>query len=134
MKNSKGFTLIEVIISIAALGIICAVLLRLFVVAGDTNRQAGSVQSAQVCVATAAEVLLCADTLGDGLSVLGAQADGATGRYAYEQGGFDVVIVIEEKQADYPGTLCGIVIEALDDGDLVAQISTAKYFKEQAHD
>lgn len=134
MKNDKGFTLIEVIISIAALGIICAVLLRLFVVAGDTNRQAGSAQSAQVCVTTAAEALLCADTLFDGLIVLGAKEASEEGRYAYEQSGYEIVIEIEEKQGGYPGTLYGIVIEALDNGKVVAKISTAKYDKEQAYD
>lgn len=134
MKNDKGFTLIEVIISIAALGIICAVLLRLFVVAGDTNRQAGSAQSAQICVTTAAEVLLCADTLFDGLSFLGAQEASEEGRYAIELSGYDIVIEIEEKQGGYPGRLYGIVIKALEDGKVAAQISTAKYDKEQAHD
>ena len=134
MKNDKGFTLIEVIISIAALGIICAVLLRLFVVAGDTNRQAGSAQSAQVCVTTAAEALLCADTLYDGLIVLGAQAENKAGRYTYEQSGYDIVIEIEEKQDGYPGTLYSIAIAALENGKAAAQISTAKYDKEQAHD
>ena len=50
MKNQKGFTLVEVIVSIAALGIICAVLLKLFVLAGDTNKQAGNMQKAQIAV------------------------------------------------------------------------------------
>ena len=69
--NKKGFTLIEVLFSIAALGIICAVLLKLFLLAGNTNQRAGDIQDAQVAVASTAEVLAGADSLEDGLHSLG---------------------------------------------------------------
>ncbi|HOA95401.1 MAG TPA: hypothetical protein PKJ79_16740, partial [Quisquiliibacterium sp.] len=47
----------EVLFSIAALGIICGVLLKLFLLAGNTNDRAADIQDAQVAVASTAETL-----------------------------------------------------------------------------
>lgn len=38
-KNNKGFTLVEVIISIAVLSVVCAIVLRLFVVADEISKK-----------------------------------------------------------------------------------------------
>jgi prepilin-type N-terminal cleavage/methylation domain-containing protein len=84
MKNNKGFTLVEVIISIGALGIICAVLLRLFVLAGDTNDMTADRQMAELYAASAAETLLCANTLDEGLR-LWAQWQARTARMCWNR-------------------------------------------------
>lgn len=136
MKNKKGFTLVEVIISIAALGIVCAVLLRLFVLAGDTNRHAGDVQNASLYVTSTAEVLAGADTLCDAFDALGiSHADDiADGRYTFSQDGYDIAIEIEEQNDGYPGTLYDLDISAVSGQQTLADIHTAKYYKEQTHD
>ena len=131
MKNKKGFTLVEVVISIAALGIICAVLLRLFVVAGNTNNKAADAQSAQLAATSAMETLAGANTLSEGLKALGADGAGA-GSYICSCGGYDITIDAKES-GDYPGTLYEISVEAESGGKVIASIDTAKYYKEESH-
>ncbi len=135
-RNQKGFTLIEVIISIAALGIICAVLLKLFVLAGDTNRRAGDIQEAQVAVASAAETLTGADSLEDGLTMLGLPVsdDSLDGRYTLAHGSFNVVLDISEAPEDYPGELFELSVKAIGGSRELAAIKTAKYYGGEAHD
>ncbi len=133
MKNKKGFTLVEVIISIAALGIICAVLLRLFVLAGGINKKAGITQQAEMFAASHIETLLCADTLGTGLGALGISTLGvlAEGRHAVEQDGYTLLIEYAEKQDGYPGKLYDISVKAMHEDEVLARIRTAKYYKER---
>lgn len=145
MKNKKGFTLVEVIISIAALGIICAVLLRLFVIAGNTNSKAADSQSAQLAVTSVMETLAGADTLAAGLKELGINSEGGTEfcctwngvrgtakGYSYSRDGYELRIDAL-KVGDYPGTLYEIVVfvqsKAVD-----AKIDTYKYYTEETHD
>lgn len=128
MKNNKGFTLVEVIISIGALGIICAVLLRLFVLAGSTNDIAADKQRAEMAATSVAETLLCVNTLDEGLEVLGAQ--GADGEYALTQDGYDVTLRVTPR-GSYPGTLCDIVVQVWAKGGVIVEINTAKYYWEQ---
>jgi prepilin-type N-terminal cleavage/methylation domain-containing protein len=127
--NKKGFTLIEVLFSIAALGIICAVLLKLFLLAGNTNQRAGDIQDAQVAVASTAEVLAGADSLEDGLHSLGLIPPGssAAGQYRLIYNGFTVVLTISEEPGDYPGTLYSLSVDAEQDGKKLVGIETAKY-------
>lgn len=133
MKNQKGFTLVEVIVSIAALGIICAVLLKLFVLAGDTNKQAGNMQEAQIAVTSVAEVFVSAQTIDDAFDYLGIKAaEKTTGTYKLEKGGITVDIDIADMDGDYPGTLYSFDIRARSTGKELAAISTAKYVKEGA--
>lgn len=133
MKNKKGFTLVEVIIAIAALGIICAVLLKLFVLSGDTNKQAGKMQEAQLAVTSVAEVLVSGETMQDAFDYLGlTAAEGIIGTYSLEKGGITVDIDITEKDGDYPGTLYGLDIRAQSGDKELAAISTARYVKEDA--
>jgi|AGTN01.1.fsa_nt_gi prepilin-type N-terminal cleavage/methylation domain len=134
MKNDKGFTLVEVIISIAALGIICAVLLRLFVLAGDTNELTASRQAAQMCAASAAETVLCADTLQDGVEALGAVPAEADGEYTVTRDGFQVALRVSRRDEGYPGVLYDVFIQALKDGSVIAEINTAKYYPEESRD
>lgn len=129
MKNKGGFTLVEVIISIAALGIICAVLLRLFVVAGNTDKKAADVQSAQLVVTSTVETLAGADTLSDGLKALGIGGAGA-GSYTSSSGSYEIIIDAQ-KSGDYPGKLYEISVKAESGGKVVASIDTAKYYKEE---
>ncbi len=135
MRNKKGFTLVEVIISIAALGIICAVLLRLFVVAGNTNDRAADMQKAELCAASTVEVLAGAETLSDALGELGIDCpDYLTSEtFEYTRDGYKVVIDVEEN-GDYPGTLYSLSVSAYSEDDKLAGITTAKYYKEGAHD
>ena len=130
MKNKHGFTLVEVIISIGALGIICAVLLRLFVLAGDTNVRAQDTQCAQLHAASAAETFAAADTAADALRALGVECSGEPeGRYSFSQDGVDITVDLEKKDGGYPGTLYNLTVTA-SDGEADAQIETAKYYKE----
>jgi len=127
--NRKGFTLIEVLFSIAALGIICAVLLKLFLLAGNTNDRAADIQDAQVAVASTAETLAGAETLEDGLASLGLVPAGncPAGQYRLIRDGFTVVVTVSEESGDYPGTLYSLSIDAEQDGKKLAGIKTAKY-------
>ena len=134
-NNNKGFTLVEVIISIAALGVICAVLLRLFVIAGDTSDRAGSMQHAELCVASTVETLISSDTLYDGLKALDLDsAETADGQYTYSQDGYDITIDIEERDGEYPGTLYDLRVSAADGVEELAVVRTSTYKKEAAHD
>ncbi len=135
-NNQKGFTLIEVIISIAALGIICAVLLKLFVLAGDTNRRAGDIQEAQVAVASVTETLIGAESIENGLVILGLPvSDGSTeGRYTLAHGSFKVVLDISEAAGNYPGELFDLSVKAIENDKELASIQTAKYYGGRADD
>lgn len=130
MKNKKGFTLVEVIISIGALGIICAVLLRLFVLAGATNDKAADRQMAEMAASSAAETLLCANTLDDGLTTLGAVATDENGGYAVIQDDYTLSLRLTPR-GNYPGTLFDVSIQASRDGTVLAEIDTAKYYPEE---
>ena len=130
MKNNKGFTLVEVIISIGALGIICAVLLRLFVLAGNTNDMTADRQMAEMYAASAAETLLCADTLDDGLTALDAQPSDTEGIYAADRGGFDISLRVTPREG-YPGALYDICVQASLEGGVIAEIDTTKYYLER---
>ena len=136
MRNKKGFTLAEVIISIAALGIICAVLLRLFVMAGSTNRQAGNVQAAQVHMISSIETVLSAGTLGDGLRALDmtVMGDDKNGVGTAERDGLIIRLQYDEKQGGYPGTLYDISVKVLNDDEVLAALETKKYDKERSDD
>ena len=133
MKNNRGFTLVEVIISIGALGIICAVLLRLFVLAGSTNDLTASRQAAQMAAASAAETLLSADTLKDGAEALDAKPLDAEGQYVLELEGCEVLLHATP-HGNYPGTLYDICVQAGQDGSVLAEVNTAKYYLEETGD
>lgn len=136
MKNTKGFTLVEVIISIAALAIISAVLLRLFVLAGDTNNKASSMQSAELCVTSTIETVICADTIYDALDALDIDYEDniINEKYALASNGYDITIDLNEIDNDYPGTLYTLDVSANKDEEEFASISTKKYYKEQERD
>jgi len=134
--NRKGFTLIEVIFSIAALGIICAVLLKLFVLAGDTNKRAGDIQDAQVAVTSVVETLVGSDSMTEGLTILGIKpSDGsAAGQYTLVHDTYVVVLNISREPGDYPGTLYALSVKAEQNGKVLADIETAKYDGGQSYD
>lgn len=135
MKNNKGFTLVEVIISIAALGIICAVLLRLFVVAGNTNDKAKDMQNAHLSVTSTIETLVCADSIHEGLKTLGIQTTSVLyGEFEYNANGEDLIIEIGQTQNHYPGTLYNITVTAPGNDEPLAKISTKKYEKERQYE
>jgi prepilin-type N-terminal cleavage/methylation domain-containing protein len=135
MSNKKGFTLVEVIISIAALGLICAVLLRLFVVAGNTNSKAGDMQGAGLVTASVVETLAGADSLNGGLSALGAQRPDDEGSWeiTFIKDGYDVTLKFSKK-GDYPGALYDISVEASREGKALSLLDTSKYYKEGRDD
>lgn len=133
-KDKKGFTLVEVIISIAALGIICAVLLRLFVLSKDTNNAAGAAQEAELFASATVERLVCADTLQDGFKELGIDFDKNISQYSYTDGDYTAVIDVRGESADYPGTLYDVNVTVTEDGKQLSGISTKKYEQEAANE
>jgi prepilin-type N-terminal cleavage/methylation domain-containing protein len=133
MSNKKGFTLVEVIIAIAALGVICAVLLKLFVLAGDTNKQAGSMQEAQLAVTSVAEVFISEESMQDAFDYLEIDMkEGISGAYTLQKGDIAVDIDITQKDGEYPGMLYSLDIRAHTGDKELAAISTARYAKEDA--
>lgn len=130
MKNKKGFTLIEVIISIAALGIICAILLRLFVLAGDTNKRAGNIQDAQMSVTSTVELFSSAESIEEAMTALGIGASDGTadGSYTFIQDDYKIIVDISEDTGGYPGRLFDLSVKAVDDEKELASIDTSKYY------
>ncbi len=55
MKSQKGFTLVEIIISIAFLCIVCAVVLRIFVLSGNLNGEMQDRETASLMAINAME-------------------------------------------------------------------------------
>ena len=131
-KNKKGFTLVEVIISIAALGLICAVLLRLFVLSKDTNRAAGEAQEAELFATTTIESIVCADTLKNGFDAIGIEFDASITQYIYTDGEYTADIEVYGEDADYPGSLYDISVTVTQDDKELSGISTKKYEQEAA--
>ena len=131
-KTKKGFTLVEVIISIAALGLICAVLLRLFVLSKDTNRAAGEAQEAELIASTTIESIICADTIVDGFDTIGLVFDDAITQYSYTDDEYTADIEVYGEDADYPGLLYDISVSVTQDERELASISTKKYEQEAA--
>ena len=134
LKNKKGFTLVEIMISIAALGIVCAVLLRLFVLAGDTNDTASDTQNAQLYASSCVETIVSADTVEDGMQALGLQFSPLTSEYTHQDGDNNAVIAIADTGGDYPGTLWQITVTVPGEEKSLAQIVTKKYEQVSADD
>ena len=133
-KDKRGFTLVEVIISIAALGIICAVLLRLFVLSKDTNNAAGAAQEAELFASTTVESLVCADTLLDGFEALGIDFDKNVTQYSYTNGDYTAVIDVVGEEADFPGTLYDVSVTVSANGKQLSGINTKKYEQEAVYE
>ena len=134
LKNRKGFTLVEIMISIAALGIICAVLLRLFVLAGVTNDTASDTQNAQLYASSTVETIVSADTLQEGMQALGLQFSPFTSEYTHQDGDFAAVIAVADAGGDYPGTLWQITVTVPGEDEPLSQIVTKKYEQVSADD
>ena len=126
-KNKKGFTLVEVIISIAALGLVCAVLLKLFVLSKDTNETAGAAQEAELFASAAIESLACADSLEEGLESLGLEYEDGKTEYTLGSDEYSTVVTVEDSGGGFPGTLYDISVSVEQDGRQLAGISTKKY-------
>jgi prepilin-type N-terminal cleavage/methylation domain-containing protein len=127
LKNKKGFTLVEIMISIAALGIVCAVLLRLFVLAGSTNDTASDAQNAQLYASSTIETIMSADTVDEGMQALGLQFSPQLNEYTHQDGDNNAVIAIADTGGDYPGTLWQITVTVPGEDKPLSQIVTKKY-------
>lgn len=127
-KNKKGFTLVEVIISIAALGIICAVLLRLFVLSSHTNDAAKDTQQAELLATSVIESISCADTMEDGFNSLNLKFEHKKSDYIIAEHGLTAVIEVSNA-GEYPGTLYDISVVVQSTDKQLADISTKKYVK-----
>lgn len=62
IKNKKGFTLVEVIISIAVLGIVSGVVLKLFVLSNDLSNKVGTEDLASAYASNAIEICKASDS------------------------------------------------------------------------
>ena len=133
-KQNSGFTLVEVIISIGALGLICAVLLRLFVLSSDTNEAAGRAQRAELVAASVTETVTCAHTIEEGLTALGLKFEEDIKEYTFTEQGFTTVMSIDEGAKDFPGRLYKISVSVRSGEDLLANISTMKYVQRSYYD
>lgn len=134
MKNKKGFTLVEIMVSIAALGIICAVLLRLFVLAGNTNDMATDMQNAQLYASTTIESIVCAETIADGIESLGLSFADDAKQYSYQKDGLTAIIKITDVGKDYPGTLYEITVTVPGESKPLSLITTKKYEQVSTND
>lgn len=132
-KQRKGFTLVEVIISIAALGIICAVLLKLFVLSSDTNDAAKNSQQAELFATSVIENISCAETMEDAFNSLNLKFEHEKTEYIIAE--YELTAVIEVcKTGDYPGTLYDISVIVHNAEKQLADISTMKYVKRSANE
>ncbi len=134
LKNRKGFTLVEIMISIAALGIVCAVLLRLFVLAGSTNDTASDAQNAQLYASSTIETIMSADTVDEGMQALGLQFSPQLNEYTHKDGDFAAVIGVTDTGGDYPSTLWQITVTVPGEHEPLSQITTKKYEQVSADD
>lgn len=132
-KQKKGFTLVEVIISIAALGIICAVLLRLFVLSSNTNDAAKNAHQAELFATSVIESISCADTIEDGFQSLNLKFEDKKTEYIIAEHKLTAVIEVS-KTGDYPGTLYDISVVVQNAEKQLANISTKKYVKRSANE
>lgn len=132
-KQKKGFTLVEVIISIAALGIICAVLLRLFVLSSNTNDAAKNAQKAELFATSVIESISCADTIEDGFHSLNLKFESRKAEYIIAEHELTAVIEVS-KAGKYPGTLYDISVVVQNAEKQLADISTKKYVKRSANE
>lgn len=57
MKNNKGFTLVEIIISIAVLSVLCVVFLQLFVKASDISDKAHELDASVTLINSTMEIV-----------------------------------------------------------------------------
>lgn len=132
-SQKKGFTLVEVIISIAALGIICAVLLRLFVLSSHTNNAAKNAQKAELLATSVIESISCADTMEDGFHSLNLKFKPEKAEYIITEHELTAVIEVS-KAGEYPGTLYDISVVVQNAEKKLADISTKKYVKRPANE
>lgn len=56
-KKQSGFTLVEIIVSVAALSLICALVIRLFLLAGDVNERSEKKQIAIIAASNIMEII-----------------------------------------------------------------------------
>lgn len=133
-KQNKGFTLVEVIISIAALGVICAVLLRLFVLSSDTNTAAGNAQKAELLASSTIESITCADTVEEGMLSLGLIFKEDLEQYSVEEQGMTALIKVKLPEQDFPGTLYDIEVSVQGADIQLSSIATKKYVQRSAYE
>lgn len=62
-KKHEGFTLVEIIVSVAALSLICALVLQLFLLAGDVNKRSEKKQHAVLTAASVIEIIKTEESL-----------------------------------------------------------------------
>lgn len=127
-RKKKGFTLVEVIISIAALGIICAVLLRLFVLSSNTNDAAKNAQQAELFATSVIESISCADTIEDGFHSLNLKFEHEKAEYIIAEHELTAVIEVSNT-GNYPGMLYDISVVVQNAEKQLADISTKKYVR-----
>ncbi len=133
-KQNNGFTLVEVIISIAALGVICAVLLRLFVLSSDTNTAAGNAQKAELLASSTIESITCADTIEKGMKSLGLTFKEDIEQYSFEEQNLTAVIKIKLPKQDFPGKLYDIDVIVQDGDKQLSSIPVKKYVQRSAYE
>jgi prepilin-type N-terminal cleavage/methylation domain-containing protein len=63
-KKHNGFTLVEIIVSVAALSLICALVIQLFLLAGDVNKRSEQKQQAVLAASNMIEIIKGSGSIG----------------------------------------------------------------------
>ena len=141
-RNNKGFTLIEIIISIAVLSIISAIFLELFIKADAVQKQGECIDNQVFLISNLMEMLMAekdfagfieqsepaAERMANGKRELDFYYNKELQPVDKEESVYYLWVVIEQKKMLRTGTLCSVTVSAFKDKEEVPlQITTSFY-------
>jgi prepilin-type N-terminal cleavage/methylation domain-containing protein len=122
-SHSKGFTLVELIISVAALSLVCALVLKLFLLCFELNQRSEIKQQAVLSAANIMETIKVIDTakeLED--SVFDITDDGLVSRVRVE---------LDKDQSSPYGKYYSINVKVISEDKTVFELTGGKYFADR---
>gem|GEM_PF-6192531 len=119
-RHPKGFTLVELIISVAALSLVCALVLKLFLLCLELNQRAEIKQQAVLTAANIMETIKVMESAEEfELSEFNTDPDGLVSRVRME--------LVEELSSQF-GKFYSIKVEIISREKSVYELNGGKYF------